>query len=315
MAQYNISSGQSPEDFTVVQEALADKVAKKISGPSPLETVIPELALGKYENPTEPTSYMCEPSICVAVQGSKKVILEEDVYIYDANKFLITSIDLPVVAQVLEATPEKPYLSILMKLDLKLASQMIVDTSLPIPKVEDDSRGVGVSTVSVRLLNVLHRLIDLLETPEDIPVMASLIQREITYLLLVGEQGNKLRQMAMAGTNGSQIAKSTKWLKENFSKHIRIDELANLAGMSTSTFHQHFRSLTAMTPLQYQKWIRLHESRRLMLTEKLDVTTAAFQVGYESPSQFSREYRRLFGAPPLRDIKSLNLATVDQTAS
>ena len=169
---------------------------------------------------------------------------------------------------------------------------------------------MAVSEVSLPLLNAFQRLIDLLDQPEDIPILAPLIQREILYRLLMGEQGPRLRQMGAAGSQSHQIARAIDWLKANFSQPLRVDDLAAHARMSTSAFHHHFRALTAMSPLQFQKWLRLHEARRLMLTEHLDAATAAFQVGYESPSQFSREYNRLFGAPPLRDITSLRQLAV-----
>ena len=157
---------------------------------------------------------------------------------------------------------------------------------------------MAISEVTVPLLNSLQRLIELLDEPEDIPVLAPLIQREILYRLLVGDQGLRLRQIGAAGSQSQQIARAIDWLKDNFKQPLRVDDLATHARMSTSNFHHHFRALTAMSPLQFQKWLRLHEARLLMLTERLDASTAAFQVGYESPSQFSREYSRLFGAPP-----------------
>jgi AraC-like DNA-binding protein len=217
----------------------------------------------------------------------------------------MNSAELPLTFQVIEASPEVPYIGVVLKLNLKAVSQMLMDTSLPRPKPEPEGRGIAVSKVSVRLLDSLHRLVDLLDIPEDIPILAPLIHREILYFLLVGDQGHRLRQMAMSGTNSHQIGKSVQWLKKNFAKHLRVDDLAEIAGMSTSAFHQHFKTLTAMSPLQYQKWVRLHESRRLMLAENMNAGTAAFNVGYESQSQFSREYGRLFGAPPLQDIKRL----------
>jgi len=155
------------------------------------------------------------------------------------------------------------------------------------------------------LLTAFQRLIDLLAEPKDIPILAPIIQREIVYRLLVGDQGARLRQMASAGSQSQQIARAIDWLKSNFTQSLRIEDLATQVNMSTSTFHHHFRALTAMSPLQYQKWLRLNEARRLMLIERLDAATAAFQVGYESPSQFSREYSRLYGAPPLRNITNL----------
>ena len=167
------------------------------------------------------------------------------------------------------------------------------------------SRGMATGAVTVPLLSACQRLLDLLAAPQDIPILAPLIQREILYRLLVGEQGARLRQIASAGSPSQQIAQAIAWLKRHYTLPLRIEDLAAHVHMSPSTFHHHFRALTAMSPLQYQKWLRLHEARRLMLTERLDATTAAFEVGYESPSQFSREYRRVFGAPPLRDITSL----------
>lgn len=310
MNQYTMRSSQNPENFVEIREALAEKVARWIQEGNRLDTAVPGLSLSRYEGPTEPTNYMHEPSICMALQGAKRVLLGEENYVYDAYNFLITSVDLPVVAQVLEATPEVPYLGLLLKIDLKEVSRMMVDTSLPLPKLRKAGRGMAVSKVDIKLLNAFHRLLDLLDAPEDIPALSPLIQHEILYRLLVGDQGNRLRQMAVAGSQSNQIGKAVRWIKDNYIKPLRVEDLADLAGMSTSTFHHHFRSLTAMSPLQYQKWMRLHESRRLMLTERLDAATAAFQVGYESPSQFSREYSRLFGAPPLRDIKSLTQAAV-----
>ncbi|TVM10014.1 AraC family transcriptional regulator, partial [Oceanidesulfovibrio indonesiensis] len=167
-------------------------------------------------------------------------------------------------------------------------------------------RGMAVSEVSKPLLDAFLRLLDLLDEPESVPILAPMVQREIAYRLLTGEQGARLRQIAAAGSHSQQIARTIDWLKENYSQQLKVEALAKQAGMSTSTFHHHFRSVTAMSPLQFQKWIRLHEARRLMLLDRLDATSAALQVGYESPSQFSREYSRLFGAPPLRDIKRLH---------
>jgi AraC-like DNA-binding protein len=164
---------------------------------------------------------------------------------------------------------------------------------------------MAVGKVTLPLLAAFQRLIELLDEPGDIPILAPIIQREIIYRLLVGDQGTRLRQIASTGSRGHQMAQAIEWLKTNFARPLSIDDLAAQANMSSSTFHHHFRSMTALSPLQYQKHLRLQEARRLMLAEHLDAATAAFQVGYESPSQFSREYSRLFGAPPLRDIKSL----------
>ena len=248
---------------------------------------------------------MYEPRICMVAQGAKRVLLGDDTYVYDEHHLLIASVDLPTVVQIIKASRKKPYLGLVLKLDQREISQLMVDSNLPLPRPQQSSRGMATCEVTLPLLNAFQRLIDLLAEPKDIPILAPIIQREIVYRLLVGDQGSHLRQIASAGSQSQQIARAIDWLKDNFTQPLRIDDLATQVNMSTSTFHHHFRALTAMSPLQYQKWLRLYEARRLMLTEHQDAATAAFQVGYESPSQFSREYKRLFGAPPLRDITKL----------
>jgi AraC-like DNA-binding protein len=250
-------------------------------------------------------SGMYEPSICAIVQGAKRVVLGDDVYVYDAHHFLITSVDLPTVWQVIEASREKPCLGLVLKLDQREISQLMADSNLPPPRTQESSRGMALGEVTLPLLAAFQRLIDLLDEPKDIPVLAPIIQREIYYRLLVGDQGARLRQIATARSPSHQIGQAIDWLKGNFTQPLRIDALAAHVHMSTSAFHHHFRRLTAMSPLQYQKWLRLNEARRLMLTENFNAATAAFQVGYESPSQFSREYRRFFDEAPSRDITHL----------
>jgi AraC-like DNA-binding protein len=241
----------------------------------------------------------------VIAQGVKRVLLGDDTYVFDAHHFLLTAVDLPTVVQILHASWEQPYLSLVLQLDPRELAQLMADSQLPPPRAQPASRGMAIGAVTVPLLSACHRLLDLLATPQDMPILAPLIQREILYRLLVGEQGARLRQITAAGSPSQQIAQAIAWLKNHYTRPLRIEDLAAQAHMSPSTFHQHFRALTAMSPLQYQKWLRLNEARRLMLMERLDATTAALQVGYASPSQFSREYRRVFGAPPLRDITSL----------
>lgn len=291
--------------MVVAREALGKSIARWTDKGEHIETAIPGLALWRREEPTQPTSGMYEPSICLTAQGAKRVVLGDDAYVYDAHHFLITSVDLPTVWQVIEASREKPCLGLVMKLDQREISQLMADSNLPPPRPQQSSRGMATGEVTLPLLTAFQRLIDLLDEPKDIPILGPIIQREVFYRLLVSDQGARLRQMASAGSQSHQIARAIDWLKGNFTRSLRIDDLATRVNMSPSTFHHHFRSLTAMSPLQYQKWLRLNEARRLMLTDRLDAATAAFQVGYESPSQFNREYSRLFGAPPLRDITSL----------
>ncbi|HKJ84075.1 MAG TPA: AraC family transcriptional regulator [Mariprofundaceae bacterium] len=268
-------------------------------------TEIPGLSLYQRSEPTEPASGMYEPSICMVVQGAKRVILGSDTYVYNAQHYLITSIHLPTVFQVIEASPDKPYLGLKLTLDQREISQLMVDSTLPVPRAKQSGRGMATGKMTLSLILAFQRLVDLLDERQDIPILAPLIQREIIYRLLVGDQGPRLRHMASMGSQGNQVARAVERLKEDFTKPLRVDELATQVNMSTSTFHHHFRSMTAMSPLQYQKWLRLNEARRLMLTEDQDASTASFNVGYESPSQFSREYSRMFGAPPLRDISRL----------
>ena len=268
-------------------------------------TAIPGLSLFRRDEPTEPISGMYEPSICLVAQGAKRVRLGEDSFVYDAHHYLITSVHLPTIVQIIAASREKPYLGLRLKFDQREISQLMADSNLPTPRTQQSSRGMATGEVTLSLLTAFQRLVDLLAEQADIPILAPIIQREIIYRLLVGDQGSRLRQIASAGSQSHQIARAIDWLKGNFTRPLSIDGLAAQARMSTSTFHHHFRSMTALSPLQFQKQLRLQEARRLMLAERMDAATAAFQVGYESPSQFSREYNRLFGAPPLRDITNL----------
>ncbi len=288
---------------------LAEKISRWTEKTPLLETVIPGLVLARFTEPTEPKSGFYEPSICLVIQGAKRAVLEDEEYIYDANHYLVTSVGLPVMMQVVEASEASPLLGVILKVDLQVVSRMMVDSSLPVSRPQQTGRGMAVSRVSAPLLDAFERLVGLLDQPEDIPMLAPLILKEVLYRLLKGEQGARLRLMAFAGSHGHKIARAIDWLRENYAQQLKIESLAKDVGMSPSTFHLHFRAVTAMSPLQYQKRMRLLEARRLMLTGEQGVTSVATRVGYESPSQFSREYKRQFGAPPLRDIKSLQEAT------
>lgn len=302
------NQGASSAGILAAREALRRSIARWTGHGDQLTTAIPGLSLFRRDACTEPTTYMYERSICMIAQGVKRVMLGDDTYVYDPRHVLITSVDLPVVCQVVTASREKPYLSLLLKVDQREMSQLMADHNLPPPRAQQSSRGMAIGEVTLPLLTAFQRLIDLLEEPNHIPILGPIIQREIVYRLLVGDQGAHLRQMALAGSQSQQIARAIYWLKGNYTKPFRIGELAGRVNMSASTFHHHFRAVTAMSPLQYQKWLRLNEARRLMFAERVAATTAAFQVGYESPSQFSREYSRSFGAPPMRDIERLRSA-------
>ena len=294
----------------VALEAFGKSIARWTEKGEQHVTAVPGLSLFRREEPTGPISGMYEPSVCLVAQGAKRVLLGDDTYVYDAHHYLITSVHLPTIVQIIDASPEKPYLGLRLTLDLREISQLMVDSNLPQPRAQQSSRGMATGEMTLQLLTAFQRLIDLLAEQQGIPILAPVIQREIIYRLLVGDQGERLRQIASMGSQSNQIARAIDWLKGNFTQQLSIDDLAAKASMSSSTFHHHFRSMTALSPLQYQKQLRLQEARRLMLAERMDAASAAFQVGYESPSQFSREYNRMFGAPPLRDIAKLRQTSV-----
>lgn len=299
MSQKNLGGQDDPAAVDSAMSPLAETVARWTQDEDCAVTTIPGLLLRRIDILTEPASYLHEPSICFTTRGAKRVLLGEETFIYDSRHFLISSLDLPIMANVIEA----PYLGILLKIDLRVVTQLMADSNLPLYTQQQTTRGMATTEVSVPLIKSFHRLVDLLDEPQSIPILAPMIKREIYYRLLVSSQGPRLRQIA--GSQSHQIARAVEWLKNNYSEPLVVEELAAQVNMSKSSFHQHFRSLTAMSPLQYQKTLRLYEARRLMLAEHKDAATTAFDVGYESPSQFSREYSRLFGAPPSRDIKSL----------
>lgn len=298
---------RSPDEHTEAINAMSAKLATDLMqrterGSYETQTAIDELSFFRQETPTACSVCVVEPSIALVVQGSKSMMLDDETYRYEPTQFLITSLDLPAKMQVLEASPKKPYLGVVLKLDLATIAELLpyLPLSRPIPNLS--SRGMALSPTTVDLYDAMQRLVLLLDDPESIPVLAPLYKREVYWRVLHTEQGMRLRQMVTLGSQGLRITRSVKWLKNHYDQPLKVDELAERAQMSRSTFHHHFREITSMSPLQYQKKLRLTEARRLMLGEDLDAAAAAFRVGYESPSQFSREYTRLFGAPPRRDL-------------
>lgn len=305
MEKQDIKNIEEGVDRSAVLKALTASLARWTNKRELFTTAIPGLTFYRHEAPTKLKSGLYEPSICLVAQGAKRVLLAGETYVYDVNNYLITSVHLPTTFQVITASPDEPYLGLLLKIDQREMSQLMVDSNLPAPRTQQTKRAMATGEVTLPLLDAFKRLVGLLDNLEEIAILAPIIQREILFRLLMGDQGAQLRQIAAAGSQGNQIARAIEWLKEHFTKQLRIDDLTVQAGMSTSSFHTHFRSMTSLSPLQYQKQLRLQEARRLMLAEHLDATTAAFEVGYESPSQFNREYNRMFGTPPLRDIKNL----------
>jgi AraC-like DNA-binding protein len=268
-------------------------------------TAIPGLTLFRSSHPSEPLHCLYEPALGLVVQGRKQAVLGEETYHYGPSEYLVVSVDLPVIGQVTEASPEVPFLSLRLDLDPKEISGLLMDFPIPTPSPQPCPRCIAVSGIAASLQDAVLRLVRLLEAPDDIPALVPLVRREILYRLLRGEQCAQLRQIASGGTQGHRISRAVSWLRQNFHQPLQIERLANEVNMSTSALHHHFKAMTAMSPLQFQKHLRLQEARRLMLVEALDAASAGGRVGYESPSQFSREYSRLFGAPPLRDIARL----------
>ncbi|WP_249931096.1 AraC family transcriptional regulator [Ramlibacter sp. 2FC] len=293
---------------------LVDVIGRWTVGKEDWPTPIENLLLFRRESPTQPCSCKVEPSLVLVVQGAKQLLVGDSAYAYDPERFLINSLDIPASSQALEASPEKPCLGLGLKLDLRVVADLIAQSGLPPPRQRACEGSSALGTVTSALLEPFTRLLALLDEPAAIPVLAPLIEREIHYRLLMSDQAARLWQIASVGSQSQRIARAIEWLRANYAQPLRIDELAAHVQMSPSNLHHHFRQLTAMSPLQYQKWLRLHEARHLMLNERLDAASAAFQVGYESPSQFSREYSRLFGAPPKRDIEGLRRRTDDANA-
>jgi AraC-like DNA-binding protein len=288
-----------------VLKELADTIGKAMGRSAELSTVVPGLALYQNTTPTAPNPCNYEPSLLIVPQGKKHVDLGKQSYVFGESTFLLTSIELPIVSRVCVASVEKPYLACFLKLDMGIVRDVLHTEEVRISAPPVGTRGMVLGEVTVELLTPCSRMVQLLDTPQDVPFFCKLLQREIIYRLLQGLQGGRLRSVATKEDQSYLTAKAVTWLRENFEKTLNVDELASMAGMSRSTLHHHFRGLTAMSPLQFQKQLRLRTARQKMLTEELDAASAAFAVGYESSSQFNREYKRFFGKPPMRDVQAL----------
>jgi AraC-like DNA-binding protein len=280
---------------------LAAIIGRHCPADGAVDTAIPGLKLFRGSNTDVPTCTIMTSVFAMMVQGAKRITVGDDTYDYDARQYLISSVDLPMFARITRASAAEPYLGLGIAIDpLK-----INELAAAMPKnraFEGVDRGIAVGLLSVDIQNTALRLARLLDTPADIPVLAPIIERELLYRLLTGPLGSRLRQAAASGSHSHQIVRAIDWLKTNLDQPLSIERLASLSNMSRSSLHHHFKALTAMTPLQYQKQLRLQEARRLMLVSDTDAASAAHHVGYESPSQFNREYRRMFGAPPGRDV-------------
>jgi AraC-like DNA-binding protein len=278
-----------------------------------LVTAVQGLSLYRRSEPSPCNSATYEPNLVIFVQGQKRINLGKSVYICDEKNFLLTTVDLPVVSQVVAATREKPLLGLTLKLEMAEVRRLLNQEEFAAHLEPCGVCGMAVGETRAELLSASLRLMDLLDAPQDIPFLSNLIQREIVYRLLRSPEGRHLRAIATLGEQSHRTAKAVSWLRMNYAKPLRVEELASMAQMGVSTLHHHFRSMTAMSPLQYQKQLRLHTARERMLSDGLDAASAAFEVGYESASQFSREYSRFFGQPPMRDVKARREAMVGET--
>jgi AraC-like DNA-binding protein len=267
------------------------------------------LRLHRSSAPKEPLHNVFDPAFCVIAQGSKELHLGEERYRYDPYHYCLGTVELPVVSQIVEASPERPYLSLRLKLDPILVGSVMVEAGHFSPHSHADVRAINVSVLDANLLDAVVRLVRLLDTPAEVRFLAPLITREIIYRLLIGKQGDRLRHIAVLGGHSQRIVRAIERLRDEFDQPLRIDDIASEVGMSVSSFHHHFKSVTGMSPLQFQKRQRLQEARRLMLGEDLDAASTAYRVGYDDASHFNREYKRLFGLPPMRDVEQLRVNT------
>jgi len=306
------SASAEREETVVVAEALRRELAKvlerRTNSEGRNETAIRELKLYRYSQPTESANVLMEPAVYVVVQGRKEVTVGNETYFYDKSQYLAVSVDLPAVGRVFEASPGRPYLCMTLSVDPRDLAALIVETGRQAPRDDHDGRGLYVSALRAPLLDGFLRLVRLLDAPQDLPVLAPLILRELHYRLLQSEQFGRLAQMAIGDGRLRRVSGAIAWIKEHFSEPLRIDALAKRVNMSPSALHHYFKSVCAMSPVQYQKHLRLQEARRLLLSEATSAEAVAYEVGYASASQFNREYVRLFGQPPRRDAERLRAA-------
>lgn len=297
-------AGQDPM-IAFARSRIAHLVKRHLGEASQAETAIAGLTIHGKTGPAEPTSFLYDPSFALIARGSKRVELGRESYVYDESHFLLTAVGLPTIVQVLDASESAPYYSIKLNIDLELARELIAEVAQNREDATFNHTGMAIGPVTSSLALAAMRLTELLDRPPDIPILSRSLQREILYHVLTSPIGVRLHQAVQLGTRTNRVGIAIEWIRQNFTEVLKIDELAAMAGMAESTLHHHFRAVTAMSPLQYQKHLRLHEARRLMVNDRIDASTAAFSVGYESATQFSREYSRLFGAPPKRDVASI----------
>lgn len=305
MRKTNKNGAPSSDRVRELRKKLAHKIASFVGQRERLITDVPGLLLARRTAPTAPVSATYEPCLALVAQGRKQATLGGRTFIFDESRYLLTSLDLPVICNVTKASEDVPYLCFVLKLEMPVVREVLSKEEIQAHEAPSASPGMATGETTADLLDACCRLMDLLDAPQDIPFLSGLIQREIIYRILRGPEGARLRAIATLGDQSHRTAKAIAWIKANYAKPLRVEDLAQIAGMGLSTLHHHFRALTSMSPLQYQKQIRLQAARARMLVDGLDAASAAFEVGYESASQFNREYSRLFGQPPMRDIRTI----------
>ena len=292
------------------REELAERIARVLPHDGVSEPQ-PGLHLSRFSRASDPSHTVLEPCFCVIAQGAKTLTLGEEVFRYDPAHYMIATVGVPMTARVVEASPGRPYLSLRLELDPAVVASVMVESGLPRPAGDGAAvRAVDVSPLDADLLDATVRLVRLIDRPADYRALAPLVVREIVYRLLSGPQGGRMRHLALAGGQAHRMVRAVARLREKFDKPLRIGSVARELGMSASGFHARFKAVTNLSPLQYQKQLRLQEARRLMLGENLDAAEAGYRVGYDDPAYFSRDYKRHFGEPPMRDVERLReLAT------
>lgn len=297
----------SPLDPTLElqRQELAGLILRHAGQPHGAASAIEDLYLTRYDEDIRGMPALAQPALCILAQGSKTLILGDEHYAYDPLHYMVVSVTLPISGALLKASPECPALGLRLDIDPAQLSQLIAESSPMVVPNRPSGLGLFVEKSDPQLLDALMRLIRLLDSPRDIPILAPMIRREIFYRLLRGPQGHRLYEIALANSQTHRVCQAITWLNNNYQQPLRIEDLAREVNLSISTLHHRFKAVTSMSPLQYQKQLRLQEARRLMFNEGLEAAVAGYRVGYESPSQFSREYSRLYGAPPIRDVARL----------